>query len=149
VTYDLGSLNHDQLFGLKDTLLTALNQYRAGPKTIQVQLCLAVVGLALQFPQWKTPIQILLHTYGRDPSLVPILLELLAVLPEEVNGNTKIPISVRFPPFVFHLLDIEPSLKDDEFRQRAPALLSENAPEVLELLAMYSQAQGKESAISY
>lgn len=79
---------------LRDTLLAALLHYKGGPKVIQTQLCLALAGFALQVSQWENPVQSLLNDFGRDPDMVPTLLEFLAVLPEEVNGNQKIPISV-------------------------------------------------------
>lgn len=60
-----------------------------------VQLCLALSGLALQFPAWENPIGDLINSFGRDPATVPALLQFLTLLPEEVNSNTKIPITVR------------------------------------------------------
>jgi len=59
-----------------------------------VQLSLAVIGLALQVPSWEQPVQTLIEKFGPNPTTVPTLLEFLTLLPEEVNGNTKIPISV-------------------------------------------------------
>jgi transportin-3 len=59
-----------------------------------VQLCLSLAGLALQFPGWRTPVQDMIDKFGQNPIYVPTLLEFLSVLPEEINGNTKIPISV-------------------------------------------------------
>lgn len=41
-----------------------------------------------------TAVQNLIETLGRDPSSVPGLLQFLAVLPDDVNTNTRIPLSV-------------------------------------------------------
>lgn len=94
VTYDLHQLDPSHLPSLRDTLVAALEQCANGPKTIIIQLCLSLSGLALQFPSWRTPVQDMIDKFGRDPAFVPTLLEFLTVLPEEINGNTKIPISV-------------------------------------------------------
>lgn len=59
-----------------------------------VQLCLAISGLALQLPAWGNPVQDLIDSFGRNPALVPALLLFLTILPEELTGNSKIPITV-------------------------------------------------------
>ncbi len=83
------------LLSLRDTLLTAMQTYHAGPRTILVQLCLALSALALQLPAWEDPIQTMIDSFGRNPATVPALLQFLTVLPEEVTTNMKIPITVR------------------------------------------------------
>ncbi|KAF9015064.1 armadillo-type protein [Cyathus striatus] len=129
VTYDLHQVDAANQLTLRDTLITALERYNAGPKTIVVQLCLAISGLALQLPGWDNAVQTLTDAFGRNPATVPTLLQFLTVLPEEVTGNTKIPIT------------------DDEYRERAGSLLTDNAKEVLELLTMYIRAPGITLAI--
>ncbi|KAI1783930.1 armadillo-type protein [Ganoderma leucocontextum] len=94
VTYDLTEMNNNDLLRLRDTLLTALETYHAGPRTILVQLCLAISALALQLPAWEDPVQTLIDSFGRNPASVPALLQFLPILPEEVTSNTKIPITV-------------------------------------------------------
>ena len=88
-------MGRDDLMRLKDTLLTALQTYHAGPRTILVQLCLAISALALQLPAWEDPMQTMIESFGTNPAMVPALLQFLTVLPEEVTTNTKIPITVR------------------------------------------------------
>jgi len=44
--------------------------------------------------QWPIVIPEMIENFGRDPSKVGVLLELLTVLPEEVNTNHRIPIEV-------------------------------------------------------
>lgn len=92
--YDLQEVDPGDLVGLRDTLLTAFQKYHTGPRTILVQLCLVISGLALQFPAWKDPVQDMIDTFGRNPATVPALLQFLTILPEELTTNTKIPITV-------------------------------------------------------
>ncbi|KIJ68548.1 hypothetical protein HYDPIDRAFT_106754 [Hydnomerulius pinastri MD-312] len=124
VTYDLHQVNTANLLPLRDTLITALDTYHTGPRTIITQLCLAISGLALQLPQWDNAVQSIIETFGRNPATVPVLLQFLTVLPEELSGNTRIPVT------------------DDEYRERSAKLLTENANQVLDLLALYIQAPG-------
>ena len=90
------------LVQLKETLLTALRTYHNGPRTILVQLCLAISALALQMPAWEDPVQTLIDLFGRTPATVPALLQFLTVLPEELTTNTKIPITVRLKAMHSH-----------------------------------------------
>ncbi|PPQ73527.1 hypothetical protein CVT26_010338 [Gymnopilus dilepis] len=129
VTYDLNQMTPENVLALRDTLLGALETYHAGPRTIIVQLSLAIAGLALQLPSWENPVQSLIDSFGRNPAMVPTLLEFLTLLPEEINSNTRIPIS------------------DKDFRIRADQLLTTNADRVLELLALYINASGVTSAV--
>ncbi|KAI0756727.1 ARM repeat-containing protein [Daedaleopsis nitida] len=129
VTYDLTEMSDTDLLSLRDTLLTALETYHAGPRTILVQLCLAISALALQLPAWEDPIQTMIDSFGRNPATVPALLQFLTVLPEEVTTNTKIPIT------------------DDDYKERAAKLLTMNAPKITELLAVYLQAPGATFAV--
>ncbi|KAF8168205.1 armadillo-type protein [Crassisporium funariophilum] len=129
VTYDLNQVDQENLLPLRDTLLTALERYHNGPRTIVVQLSLAVAGLALQLSSWENAVQTLIDSFGRNPATVPTLLEFLTILPEEVNSNTKIPIS------------------DLEYKERSANLLTANAKQILDLLSMYVQASGVTSAV--
>ncbi|CCL98288.1 uncharacterized protein FIBRA_00282 [Fibroporia radiculosa] len=129
VIYDLHEMDSADVFRLRDTLVTALETYHTGPRTIMVQLCLAISGLALQFPGWEDPVQNMIDSFGRNPTTVPALLQFLTVLPEELNTNTKIPVT------------------DDEYKERANKLLTSNATRVVGLLSMYLQATGVSSAI--
>lgn len=95
VTYDLHQVDAVHLLDLRDTLVAALEHYQTGPKTIIVQLCLALSGLALQLPQWGNVVQGMIERFGQNPATVPVLLQFLTVLPEELNTNTRIPVTVR------------------------------------------------------
>jgi transportin-3 len=61
---------------------------------VLTQLCLALSGLALQLPAWERVVQNMYDLFGTDPASVPVLLEFLTVFPEELSGNSKIPVSV-------------------------------------------------------
>lgn len=61
---------------------------------IETQLCLSLAGLALQMREWKDVIQQFVRIYGGDLESASCLLEFLTVLPEEVNENHRIPITV-------------------------------------------------------
>ncbi|KAK0478249.1 armadillo-type protein [Armillaria novae-zelandiae] len=129
VTYDLHQVDTANLSSLRDTLLTALKSYQAGPRTIIVQLCLALVGLAVQYPAWDNAVQTMIDIFGRDPSSVPVLLQFLTLLPEELSSSTRYPVS------------------NEDLRQRSNALLTSHSKEVIELLAMYLQAPGVTAAV--
>lgn len=94
VTYDLAQVNPAQLFPLRDTIIAALDYFKEGPRAIILQLCLALSGLALQLPTWTGAVEGLIDSYGQNPSMVPVLLQFLTVLPEELYTNTKIPVTV-------------------------------------------------------
>lgn len=105
VTYDLNEMDAVDVFQFRDSLVTALETYHAGPRTIMIQLCLAISGLALQLPAWEDPVQNMIDQFGRNPATVPVLLEFLTVLPEELNSNTKIPVTVSLSiTLVSHIL---------------------------------------------
>ncbi|KAJ7900248.1 armadillo-type protein [Mycena olivaceomarginata] len=129
VTYDLHQVDAANLPSFRDTLIAALHRHHTGSKAVIVQLCLAIAGLALQFPSWTNAVQFMIDSFGRNPETVPILLEFLTVLPEELNNNHKIPIT------------------DDEYADRAAHLLTANSKQVLELLSMYIQATGITHAV--
>jgi transportin-3 len=83
----------------------------------------------------------MIDSFGRNPETVPILLEFLTVLPEELNNNHKIPITVRHLSFGVYT-DLTHPHQDDEYADRAAHLLTANSKQVLELLSMYIQATG-------
>lgn len=94
VTYDLSQVDPGNLKSLRDTLLSALKMYQSGPRNIIIQLCLAIAALAMQLPSWTDAVQTMIDSLGRNPATVPTLLQFLTLLPEEVNGNHKIPVTV-------------------------------------------------------
>ena len=139
-------MSNDDLLHLRDTLLTALQTYHAGPRTILVQLCLAISALALQFPGWEDPMETMIQSFGKNPTYVPAMLQFLTILPEEVTSNTKIPITVSGPRSLVgaRVLSCGACMEqDDEYKERAAKLLTMNSLKVIELLSAYLQAPGE------
>lgn len=134
-------MDQANLLPLRDTLLTALKTYHSGPRTVVIQLSLAIAGLALQLPAWENVVQNMIDLFGRNPATVSTLLEFLTILPEEVNSNTRIPISVGLIRSSAYL-SISLFHQDGEFRERSAVLLAANSKQVLDLLSMYMQASG-------
>lgn len=141
VTYDLHQVDEVNLLPLRDTLITALERYHTGPRTVITQLCLAVSGLALQLPHWDNAVQTMIESFGTNPATVPVLLQFLTVLPEELVSNTRIPVTVGQSQRHAHSR-LTLKFKDEEYRDRSTKLLTANAPQVLDLLSMYIQASG-------
>ncbi|XP_020287942.1 transportin-3 isoform X2 [Pseudomyrmex gracilis] len=55
---------------------------------IATQLCLALADLALQMPSWQKPVIDLINRFGPNSTTVWALLEIMTVLPEEVNSRS-------------------------------------------------------------
>lgn len=141
VTYDLNQVAPSDLLALRDTLMKGLVTHQTGLRAIIVQLCLALSGLALQLPQWKDCVKDMIELFGRNPDTVPLLLQFLTVLPDEINSNTRIPITVSL--LLIHIANTtNAGAQDDDYRQRSSELLTANSQKVLELLTMYIQAHG-------
>ena len=108
VTYDLAQVDPAQLFPLRDTIIAALEYFKDGPRPIILQLCLALSGLALQLPTWTNAVEGLIDSYGQNPAMVPVLLQFLTVLPEELYSNTKIPVTVGWSRTVYWVSKLIP-----------------------------------------
>ncbi|KAF2094330.1 ARM repeat-containing protein [Rhizodiscina lignyota] len=122
IIYDLHQLPRDSLTTLRNTIISLLNAYRAGPKPIRTQLCVCLADLAIQMTEWKDVMDLVVKALGSNPESIPCVLEFLHVLPEEVTEGRKI------------------NLSEDELLERTQELLTDNAPTVLRLLAQYSQS---------
>lgn len=110
---------------LRDSLLTALRTFAAGPRVILTQICLALADLALQLTeeQWSDPTSSMIDQFGKDPAMAGALLEWLQVLAEEFNSNFKIEVVNDFGR--------------DQTKGAA------RTAQVVGLLSMYVQAPGK------
>ncbi|KAI9839225.1 MAG: hypothetical protein M1819_003218 [Sarea resinae] len=117
-----GKIPHESLPGLRETLLSLLKTYRAGPKPVRTMMCVCVAHLAIQMTEWKDVFQTVLSALGNDAESVPCILEFLRILPEEVSGGRKI------------------TLTEDELAIRTAELLENNANQVIALLTQYSQS---------
>ncbi|XP_066594283.1 transportin-3 isoform X2 [Prorops nasuta] len=73
---------------LRDSLMEHISQINEDTNTaIVTQLCLALADLALQMPSWQEPIVDLINRFGGIPSSIWPLIEIMTVLPEEVNSR--------------------------------------------------------------
>ncbi|KAI9273878.1 armadillo-type protein [Helicostylum pulchrum] len=126
ITYDLRDLDSNARLQLRDSLVELLWQSATGPKAVMVQLCLAVADLAIQLLQWKTVIPDLIEKFNDTPEGAICLLELLKILPEEMNSNTRL------------------ALTDAEYKTRGAELIDSNAERVLQVLTMYMQSSGND-----
>lgn len=87
ILYSFRELPPDSHEGLKQSLLTHIEQLCGYSPALTTQLALAVCDLALQMPQWKVPALTFIEKYSKDIQALPYLLEILTVLPEEVNSR--------------------------------------------------------------
>ncbi|KAE8269860.1 hypothetical protein A4X09_0g2469 [Tilletia walkeri] len=129
VVYDLDQVPTTSLPSLRDTLLDALEAYGAGPRVLQTQVALALSALALQMKEWQHVIPSLVERFGSNPAMVPALLELLTVLPEEIVTNHRIPVD------------------ELTYHHRVSEILSAQVDDVLKVLSLYATAKGVTSQI--
>lgn len=87
VQYYFHELQPGQYQSLKDSLLDHLFTLHGASHAIVTQLCLALADLAVQMPQWKEVVNDLSQRFGTTVERLPILLEILTVLPEEVGSH--------------------------------------------------------------
>ncbi|KAJ3035633.1 Nuclear import receptor, partial [Rhizophlyctis rosea] len=125
IEYDLYQLADLQSrVSLRDNLISLLHKYRAGPKSMIIQLALSTADLAIQMEEWNTPVEQLVQAFGKDPEMVACLLEFLSLLPEEIMYNRKI------------------KLEREQLLARATILLTKPADEICALLLHYLQVAG-------
>uniref|UniRef100_A0A1B6DC68 Transportin-3 n=1 Tax=Clastoptera arizonana TaxID=38151 RepID=A0A1B6DC68_9HEMI len=71
---------------LRDSLMEHISKVNEATSSVIItQLCLALADLALQMPSWEKPVLDLINKFSAT-SLLP-LLEIMTVLPEEVNSS--------------------------------------------------------------
>lgn len=140
VLYDLNQIPPSAVDSLKQTVLQLLVLYSTpgGPnKIIRTQLCVLLANLALQMPQWKDPTVDVIAWFGQhqSPHTTATLLEYLKVLPEELLAGRRT------------------LLLDEEVRDRTEVLLTQHAPQVVQLLLQecelqVAHAQGQTSGVA-
>ncbi|XP_049868281.1 transportin-3 [Pectinophora gossypiella] len=88
VQHNLSELPPDTLVSLRNSLVSHLEN--TSPDTnaapILTQLCLALADLALQMPSWQNCISDLIKSFSNKNSYA--LLEILTVLPQEIDSST-------------------------------------------------------------
>uniref|UniRef100_A0A1I8JGN8 Importin N-terminal domain-containing protein n=1 Tax=Macrostomum lignano TaxID=282301 RepID=A0A1I8JGN8_9PLAT len=88
IKYQFHELPPNTHHDLKASLFSHLNsQSRTSPQVV-TQLCLAIADLALQMVQWRNSLQEIIVTLSRDGHLMDNLLEILFVMPEEINNKS-------------------------------------------------------------
>ncbi|CAB3372965.1 Hypothetical predicted protein [Cloeon dipterum] len=86
VQLNFNELPRESHESLRDSLMEHISQVSEQTNVVIVtQLCLAMADLALQMTSWQNPIEDLIHKYSQT-NMWP-LLEILTVLPEEVNSR--------------------------------------------------------------
>lgn len=110
VTYDLSQLG-DNLPAFKDSILKDLTRHRN--KLVLTQLNVALARLAIQYLEWRNPIQEIISVLTPFPV---VLLGFLQVLPEETLNIGSIPLT------------------EDEFNSRIHELIDSIAQDVLQFL---------------
>ncbi|KAK2580863.1 hypothetical protein KPH14_005937 [Odynerus spinipes] len=74
---------------LRDSLMEHISQINENTNSaIVTQLCLALAALALQMSSWQKPVIDLINRFGGTTSSLWPLLEIMTVLPEEVNSRS-------------------------------------------------------------
>ncbi|XP_071791532.1 transportin-3-like [Asterias amurensis] len=89
IQYSFHELPPDSHQALRDSLIIHIESLNdPNFQIILTQLCLALSDLALQMVMWKNSPNFLIQRFSTDASQIPILLELLTVLPEEVHSRS-------------------------------------------------------------
>ncbi|XP_015607153.1 transportin-3 isoform X2 [Cephus cinctus] len=74
---------------LRDSLMEHISQINEHTNTVIVtQLCVALADLTLQMSSWQKPVVDLINRFGSNTSSLWPLLEVMIVLPEEVNARS-------------------------------------------------------------
>ncbi|XP_018342669.1 PREDICTED: transportin-3 isoform X1 [Trachymyrmex septentrionalis] len=74
---------------LRDSLMEHISQINEHTNSaIVTQLCLALADLALQMSSWQKPVVDLINRFGGNAANLWPLLEIMTVLPEEVNSRS-------------------------------------------------------------
>ncbi|XP_050046846.1 transportin-3 isoform X1 [Dermacentor andersoni] len=127
IQYVFHELPPESHVSLRDSLMEHLAKVTKDTAPVIVtQLSLAMADLALQMAAWKSPVVDLITRFGCSMSHIPVLLEVLTVLPEELNSrslrlganrrNEIIELFTEVSGRVVHLLDVclQPAQNPDE-----------------------------------
>lgn len=88
IQYFFHELPNEAHASLTDSLLERISQINRNTNAVIVtQLSLALADLILQMTSWQKPIADLLSRFGSNEETLWPLLEILIVLPEEVNSR--------------------------------------------------------------
>lgn len=73
---------------LRDSLIDHMTNHSVSSNQVVSQLCLAVADLAVQCPQWKSPVDELIQKFTTKLEHFSVLLEILLIMPEEVERDS-------------------------------------------------------------
>lgn len=91
----MSDLDSNARLQLRDSLVELLWTFSTGPKSVMIQLCLALADLAIQLLNWKTVVSDIVDRFGQSSEGANCLLEFLKVLPEEMQSNNRLPLNVK------------------------------------------------------
>jgi hypothetical protein len=94
ITYDLHQLPEQALSSLRDSVISLLQTYSAGPRPIRTQLCVCLASLAIQITSWKNVLATIGPAISSSPDGQDAILDFLRILPEEVTEGRKINLTV-------------------------------------------------------
>lgn len=130
IQYVFHELPPDAHASLRDSLIEHLAKVSKDTAPVIVtQLSLAMADLALQMAAWKSPVVDLISRFGCSLPHIPVLLEVLTVLPEELNSrslrlganrrNEVVELFTQVSGQVVQLLDacLQPAQNPDERRR--------------------------------
>lgn len=91
IIYDLSAQFPESNFeNLKNSLLEILSKYTApNQKLIRTQLSIALSHFALQYLSWRNALSEIINKLSSLETLLPVLLEFLKILPEELSDVKK------------------------------------------------------------
>eukprot|EP00124_Ichthyophonus_hoferi_P001661 Ihof_evm1s93 gene=Ihof_evmTU1s93 len=84
IKYFFWELPRGTYSSLRDSLLQHMLKFASGPAPIIRQLSLAMADLLCYMSEWKGSVGDLLNMFGQTPESIPVLLEIMQELPEEV-----------------------------------------------------------------
>jgi len=128
IQYAFQELPEDSHLSLRDSLMAHAAKITAeSPPVIATQLSLALADLALQMATWNCACSEMVYRFSSDPCHLSFLIELLTVMPEEVNSR-----SLRL---------------GENRRQEITAELKAAAPNVLNVLTNALTTAGQDSRL--
>lgn len=114
ITYDLHHLPKEALPPLRDSIISLLQMYSAGPRPIRTQLCVCLASLAIQMTSWKNVIPTVGAAIGNTAEGGDCMLDFLRILPEEVTEGRKVNLTVcstaQHPMFSFSAKTPRPAI---------------------------------------
>ncbi|XP_038065636.1 transportin-3-like [Patiria miniata] len=111
IQYSFHELPPDSHQALRDSLIIHIESLNdPNYQIILTQLCLALSDLALQMVMWKNSPNYLIQRFAAGTSQIPILLELLTVLPEEVHSRSLRLGMNRREEFTHELAQVAPTV---------------------------------------